>query len=149
VAFGNEAAEAGGLANLRFEERDLSDFDETAPVEAYDFITTFDAIHDQGQPLRVLKGIQRALRHDGVYLMQDIKASSHHHENMDHAIGTFLYTVSCMQCMTVSPAQGGEGLGAMWGEQMTREYLGLAGFASVEKNEFDHDIQNNWYIVRK
>ena len=64
--------------------------------------------------------------------MQDIKGSSHVHKNIDHPIGTFLYTVSCMHCMTVSLAQGGEGLGAMWGEEKTREYLQRAGFRSVE-----------------
>jgi hypothetical protein len=41
--------------------------------------------------------------------MQDIKGSSHVHKNLEHPVGTFLYTVSCMHCMTVSPAQGGEG----------------------------------------
>jgi hypothetical protein len=81
--------------------------------------------------------------------MQDIKGSSHVHRNVEHPIGTFLYTVSCMHCMTVSLAQGGEGLGAMWGEEKTREYLALAGFRSVEKHELAHDILNNWYVVRK
>ncbi len=81
--------------------------------------------------------------------MQDIKGSSHVHNNIGHPIGTFLYTVSCLHCMTVSLAQGGEGLGAMWGEEKTREYLERAGFRSVEKRELAHDIQNNWYIVRK
>ena len=36
-----------------------------------------------------------------------------------------------MHCMTVSLAQGGEGLGAMWGLQKTLEYLEKAGFARV------------------
>ena len=81
--------------------------------------------------------------------MQDIKASSHVHKNIEHPIGTFLYAISTMHCMTVSLAQGGEGLGAMWGEDKTREYLQKAGFQSVETNELAHDIQNNWYVVRK
>jgi hypothetical protein len=51
--------------------------------------------------------------------------------------------------MTVSLAQGGEGLGAMWGEEKTREYLALAGFRSVVKKRLAHDVQNNWYVVRK
>jgi hypothetical protein len=51
--------------------------------------------------------------------------------------------------MTVSLAQGGEGLGAMWGEQKTREYLQKGGFRSAETNRLAHDIQNNWYVVRK
>jgi len=138
-----------GLGNVEFIIQDLSDFHETAEVEAYDVITTFDAIHDQGQPLNVLKGIQRALKADGLYLMQDIKASSHVHKNIGHPIGAFLYAISTMHCMTVSLAQGGEGLGAMWGEEKTREYLEKAGFRSVETNTLAHDIQNNWYVVRK
>jgi 2-polyprenyl-3-methyl-5-hydroxy-6-metoxy-1,4-benzoquinol methylase len=137
------------LRNVEFIVADLSHFDQTAEVEAFDLITTFDAVHDQKFPLNVLKGIHRALRPDGVYIMQDIKGSSHIHKNIDHTIGTFLYTVSCMHCMTVSLAQGGEGVGAMWGEEMTRDYLQKAGFGSVEKNELAHDIQNNWYVVRK
>jgi hypothetical protein len=81
--------------------------------------------------------------------MQDIKGSSEIHKNIDHPLGTLLYTVSCMHCMTVSLAQGGEGVGAMWGEEKTREYLHKAGFRTVLKHELAHDIQNNWYVVRK
>jgi 2-polyprenyl-3-methyl-5-hydroxy-6-metoxy-1,4-benzoquinol methylase len=149
IGFAREEASRKALGNIEFEVADLSRFDETAEPGGYDLVTTFDAVHDQAAPLRVLRGIQRTLKPDGVYLMQDIRGSSHHHENVDHPIGTFLYTVSCMHCMTVSLAQGGEGLGAMWGEQKTREYLERAGFRSVEKHELAHDIQNNWYVVRK
>jgi 2-polyprenyl-3-methyl-5-hydroxy-6-metoxy-1,4-benzoquinol methylase len=137
------------LVNIEFVAIDLSDFDEKAEPEAFHFITTFDAVHDQARPFNVLRGIHRALRPDGVYLMQDIKGSSRVYDNVAHPIGTFLYTVSCMHCMTVSLAQGGEGLGAMWGEETAREYLGRAGFRSVEKHELPHDIQNNWYVIRK
>jgi 2-polyprenyl-3-methyl-5-hydroxy-6-metoxy-1,4-benzoquinol methylase len=150
-ATGNARAEAAakGLRNVDVVTRDLSDFDQTAEPEAFDFITTFDAVHDQSRPLNVLKGIHRALAPDGVYLMQEIKGSSHVYHNIDHPIGTFLYAVSCMHCMTVSLAQGGEGLGAMWGEEKTRDYLTRAGFGSIDKHELAHDIQNNWYVVRK
>jgi len=140
---------ARGLTNIEFVVIDLSDFDAKAEPERFDFITTFDAVHDQARPLNVLRGIHRTLRRDGVYLMQDIKGSSHVYNNIAHPIGTFLYTISCMHCMTVSLAQEGEGLGAMWGEEKTREYLERAGFRSVDKHELAHDIQNNWYLVRK
>ena len=142
-------AQSRSLANIDFIATDLSDFHLNAEPDSFDLITTFDAIHDQAQPLNVLKGIYRALHGNGVYLMQEIKASSHVHNNVTHPIGTFLYTVSCMHCMTVSLASGGEGLGAMWGEEKTREYLAGAGFRSVEKHELAHDIQNNWYVVSK
>jgi ubiquinone/menaquinone biosynthesis C-methylase UbiE len=144
-----EAAAEKKLRNVEFMVTDLSNFDKKAEAEAFDFVTTFDAIHDQAKPLNVLKGIHRTLRNDGVYLMQDIKSSSQVYKNIDHPLGTFLYTVSCMHCMTVSLAQGGEGLGAMWGEEKTREYLTRAGFRSIAKHELAHDIQNNWYVVRK
>lgn len=142
-------ADARGLNNAEFIAADLSGFDASADAASFDLITTFDAVHDQGRPLNVLKGIHRALKPGGVYLMQEIKGSSRVAGNLDHPIGTFLYTVSCLHCMTVSLAQGGEGLGAMWGEEKTREYLARAGFGSVEKHELAHDIQNNWYVVRK
>ncbi len=150
-AIGTARSEASGkgLKNIEFIVRDLSDFDQTAEPETFDFITTFDAIHDQAKPLNVLKGIYRALRADGLYLMQDIRGSSHVRNNIGHPIGAFLYTVSTMHCMTVSLAQGGEGLGAMWGEEKTREYLQKAGFRSIETNRLAHDIANNWYVVRK
>jgi ubiquinone/menaquinone biosynthesis C-methylase UbiE len=135
--------------NTRFIAVVLSDFDETAEPEMFDCITPFDAVHDQARPLRVLKGIYRALKPEGVYLMQHISGSSHVHEDIEHPIGTFLYTISCMHCMTVSLAQGGEGLGAMWGEEKTREYLQRAGFRSITTHRLAHDIQNNWYVVRK
>ena len=108
----SEAAEKK-LRNVEFIVADLSRFDETAEVEAFDFIATFDAVHDQAKPLNVLRGIHRALKPGGVYLMQDIKGSSQIRNNLDHPLGTLLYTISCMHCMTVSLAQNGEGLGAM------------------------------------
>lgn len=149
ITYAQQEASTPGRDNIEFRAVDLSDFDRTADPESFDFITTFDAIHDQGKPLNVLKGIHRALKPDGVYLMQDISGSSHVYKDIEHPIGTLLYTVSCMHCMTVSLAQGGEGLGAMWGEEKTREYLGKAGFRSVTTHRLAHDIQNNWYVVTK
>ena len=149
IEFARAEASAKGLTNLKFSAVDLSDFDERADPEAFDFITTFDAVHDQAKPLNVLKGIHRALKPNGAYLMQDISGTSHVHRDIEHPIGTFLYTVSCMHCMTVSLAQGGEGVGAMWGEEMTRDYLERAGFRSIVTHRLAHDIQNNWYVVKK
>ena len=58
---------------MRFEERDAARLGETA---RFDFITTFDAVHDQARPDMVLAGIARALRPGGVYLCVDISASA-------------------------------------------------------------------------
>ena len=149
IGSGRDEAAQKGLRNTEFIVRDLSDFHETAEWQAFDFITTFDAVHDQAKPLNVLKGIHRALKDDGVYLMQDIRGSSHVYTDIGHPIGTFLYTASTMHCMAVSLVHGGEGLGTMWGEEKTREYLQRAGFRSIETKQLDHDFANNWYVIRK
>ena len=146
IARARAEAEEHGTSNARFEVKDVATLDEEA---SYDLITTFDAVHDQAKPAAVLKGIANALKNDGVYLMQDIAGSSHHHNNLDHPIGPFLYTVSTMHCMTVSLAQGGEGLGAMWGEEKAKEMLKEAGFTKVEVEQLAHDFQNYYYIATK
>ena len=144
----NATAEAKrrGLENLRFEVKDVSSFDEPG---RYDLITGFDVIHDQAKPAAVLAEIEKALKPTGTFLMQDIAGSSHVHNNLEHPISPFVYTISCMHCMTVSLAQGGEGLGTMWGEEKTREYLHRAGFRSVTTHRIAHDLINNWYVVTK
>lgn len=143
-----QEADTLGLVNVNFEVRDLSNFHEAALPATFDFITAFDAIHDQARPDHVLAGIRRALKPEGVFLMQDIGASSNVAENTGHAIGTLLYSLSCTHCMTVSLAQGGLGVGAMWGEQLTREFLAKAGFRQVDRHTLPHDIQNYYYIVK-
>jgi SAM-dependent methyltransferase len=135
-----------GLANARFEERDAARLGEVA---RFDFITTFDAVHDQARPDLVLAAIAAALRPGGVYLCVDIAASSKLAENLDHPLGPFLYTVSCMHCMTVSLADGGMGLGTMWGEQTARAMLAEAGFTSVTTAYVDGDITDAYIIASK
>jgi 2-polyprenyl-3-methyl-5-hydroxy-6-metoxy-1,4-benzoquinol methylase len=135
-----------GLTNARFIVQDAATLD--APAQ-YDLITAFDAIHDQAQPARVLDNIARALRPDGVFLMQDIRASSDVHQNLDQPLAPYLYTISCLHCMTVSLAVGGAGLGAMWGEEKARQMLAEAGFTKVDVKQLPHDIVNNYYIAQK
>lgn len=139
-------AESLGLDNVQFEIRDVSKLDEP---ENFDVITAFDAIHDQADPAKVLDNIYTALRPGGTFLMQDIKGSSYVEKNLDNPLSTFLYTVSCMHCMTVSLSQDGLGLGAMWGKEKALEMLGDAGFSDVEVKELDHDMINYYYIMKK
>jgi len=148
IAKARQEANELGNTNVVFEVRDLTDFDRTAEPATFDLITTFDAVHDQANPSALLRGIRRALADDGVYLAQDIKGSSHHHQDRGHPIGPLLYTLSCMHCMTVSLARGGEGLGAMWGREKAQAYFRSAGFSDIAVHELDHDFQNYWYVCR-
>jgi SAM-dependent methyltransferase len=146
IAAATTEARGLGLSNVRFEEKDVSTLSD---LEQFDLITAFDAIHDQAKPDKVLACIARALKPDGIFLMQDIAASSFVHNNMDHPVGPLLYTLSCMHCMSVSLAQNGAGLGAMWGEEKARDMLKEAGFTKVETKKLPHDFQNFYYIVTK
>ena len=146
VSRGKELATQEQLNNIRLTAKDIAQIDDT---QKYDLITTFDAVHDQADPAKVLSNIHRALKDDGVYLMQDIAGSSHVHNNMDHPLGPLLYSISCMHCMTVSLSQNGMGLGAMWGKELATQMLKDAGFSQVEVIEQPHDPINYYYIVRK
>jgi len=97
----------------------------------------------------VLAGIHQALRPTGIYLCVDVAASSKLSDNLDHPLGPFLYTISCMHCMTVSLAEGGMGLGTMWGEQKARQMLRDAGFTSVDAAHVDGDVLNAYFIATK
>ena len=139
-------AKEKGLSNAAFELRDVTDLGER---DRFDLICAFDAIHDQAHPAEVLAGIAAALRDDGTFLMVDIQASSNLQDNLDHPLGTFLYTVSTMHCMTVSLALEGDGLGTVWGEQKAQQMLAEAGFGFVETTHVEADILNTYYLARK
>jgi SAM-dependent methyltransferase len=146
VAAGTAEAKAMGLTNAKFVKQDVANFKEEA---AFDFITAFDAIHDQAAPRKVLANIARALRPSGVFLMVDIAGSSHLEKNIGNPMAPLFYAISTTHCMTVSLALGGEGLGTMWGEELARELLAEAGFTSVETKNVEGDIMNNYYVCRK
>lgn len=142
----NAEARQKSLNNVEFFVQDAAEVND---ADAYDLITTFDAVHDQAKPATVLANIYRALRPGGTYLMQDIKACTPVYGNAENPFGPFIYTVSCMHCMTVSLAVGGDGLGAAWGKELALEMLGVAGFQDVTVHELEHDPTNYYYIMTK
>jgi ubiquinone/menaquinone biosynthesis C-methylase UbiE len=145
VAAGHAAAELG-LANVRFVRTDAAGL---AADGVFDLITAFDAIHDQAQPARVLARIFAALRPGGVFLMQDIRGHSALADNMSNPLAPFLYTISCLHCMSVSLAAGGPGLGAMWGRELAERMLRDAGFRDVRVETLPHDPINYYYVAAR
>lgn len=143
---GQNEANLKGNTNIWFDIVDLTHF---KPDTRYDLITAFDAIHDQARPDKVLTTVYQALKPDGLFLMQDIDASSHLHKNKEYPLGAMLYAVSTMHCMTVSLAQGGMGLGTVWGVETVEKMLREAGFTKVEIKRLKHDVQNCYYLVKK
>lgn len=145
IANAEREKEGLGVTNSSFEQQDVANFDHE---DHFDLITAFDAIHDQANPEKVLENIKRSLKPGGVFLMQDIAGSSKLENNLDHPLAPFLYTVSCLHCMTVSLALEGRGLGAMWGKEKAIEMLKEAGFSNIEVKQLPHDPINYFYVAR-
>jgi 2-polyprenyl-3-methyl-5-hydroxy-6-metoxy-1,4-benzoquinol methylase len=146
IATATAEAQRHKLTNVKFQIQDAATMDER---DRYDLITTFDAIHDQAKPDQVLHNIYQALRPHGIYLMQEIRATTHVEGNLDHPLAPYFYTISCMHCMTVSLAYDGAGLGAMWGRETALRMLANAGFKQVEIKQLAQDLVNEYYITYK
>ena len=54
-----------------------------------------------------------------------------------------------MHCMPVSLAQGGAGLGTMWGWETAETMLKAAGFRQPERHVLPHDPMNVWFVARR
>ena len=146
IAAAKELAVSKNLINVSFEVRDITALDES---DAYGLVTAFDIVHDQKDPATVLANIHATVKPGGTFLMQDIAGSSYLEKNLDHPVGAFTYTVSTMHCMTVSLAQGGAGLGTMWGEELAEQMLKEAGFTGIDKHKLPHDFINVYFVMRK
>lgn len=146
------AASAGkkGLKNARFIKIDAADLKDNREFRySFDYVTAFDAIHDQTRPLESLHGIHSILKTGGCFSMIDIAASTHLLQNKEHSMGAFLYTVSLMHCMPVGLVDGGTGLGMMWGREKAIQMLELAGFQKIEIQEIPNDSFNLHFFCRK
>jgi SAM-dependent methyltransferase len=146
IASAQRTADAEGLANVTFSVRDLTGFSQP---DGFDLITSFDAIHDQKDPQGLVSGIHQSLRDGGVYLVQDIGGSAKLENNLDFPFAAFLYTASTVHCMPVSLAQGGAGLGTMWGWETAESMLKAAGFKAPERHILPHDPMNVWFVATR
>ncbi|MCP4767294.1 MAG: class I SAM-dependent methyltransferase [Gammaproteobacteria bacterium] len=142
--------EAAGLANVEFLSVDVTDPATAGKFsEGFDYITAFDAIHDQTRPADALKQIYSMLTPGGAFSMVDIAANTRLVDNLDHPMAPFLYTVSLMHCMPVGLVSGGAGLGMMWGREKAVEMLQAAGFQSIAVNEIPQDPFNLHFYSKK
>ncbi len=132
LELGRAESQEWGLTNTSFERSDAS---ELGIESAFDFVTTFVAIHDQTRPRDVLRGIARSLRPGGVYLCVDSGLSSDLADNLDHDMAPFQYSISTLHCMAVALAAGGEGIGEGFGGPLAPELLAEAGFGDVRLHQ--------------
>ena len=150
IAAAKRQAKSHGLENLRYEVGDAARImHDPAYQERFDYVTAFDAIHDQTHPAQALAGVRHMLKPGGLFSMIDIAADSNQADNVNHPMGAFLYAVSLMHCMPVGLNDGGAGLGMMWGRQVAEQMLNQAGFSQVQVVEMGFDPFNLHFQCRR
>jgi hypothetical protein len=94
----------------------------------YDLITTFDSLHDQGDPVGIARHIAGQLAPDGTWMIVEPAAGAVVAENLTPA-GRLYYAMSMYLCVPHALAQeGGHSLGAQAGEEPIRRLVTAAGF---------------------
>jgi 2-polyprenyl-3-methyl-5-hydroxy-6-metoxy-1,4-benzoquinol methylase len=125
----NKAASAGLTGRVAFAQVAA----EEVPLrDRFDLVMAFNCIHDMAHPRAALKAIQRMLKPDGAFLWSEADVGQQLEDNLT-PVGRTLYGASTMHCMTVSLAQGGEGLGSAISEELAKGLAAEAGFASLER----------------
>jgi 2-polyprenyl-3-methyl-5-hydroxy-6-metoxy-1,4-benzoquinol methylase len=139
-------AEAG-VTNVTF--HDVAG--EQLPADgSFDFITTFDCIHDMTHPTQVLGVIRKAIKDDGVYLIADVNGMPTYEENLaENPMASLMYGFSILSCMSSATAEpDGEGLGTLgFHEGVARDMTKAAGFTQFKTHDFQNPL-NAYYELR-
>ena len=116
----------------------------------FDFITTFDCLHDMAHPDVVIRAIRRAIKPDGTWLIADINGKPTFEENLErNPMVAMMYSISVMSCMSSALSEpGGAGLGTLgFTEPVAREMTTAAGFTRFTRHDFENPV-NAYYEVR-
>lgn len=136
-----------GLKNVRFANAS----EEPLPGKAtYDFVTTFDVIHDTPYPDQLISAIRTSLKTDGLWLCEDIRSYPTFQENLEkQPLAAMLYGFSILVCMSSGlSAPGGAGLGTLgFSEPVARAMTAAGGFTRFERLDYDNPF-NSYYLVR-
>ena len=117
---------------------------------SFDFVTTFDCLHDMTHPREVVAAIRKAVADDGTYLIADVKAKPTYEGNLEeNPMVAMMYGFSVLSCMSSAMSEpDGEGLGTLGLHPgLAREMCAAAGFTRFEEKDFGHPI-NLYYEVR-
>ena len=121
------AREAGVDERAVFELVSAKDYE----TRGFGLICFFDALHDMGDPVGVLRHAADALTADGTVLLVEPHAADRLEDNL-HVVGQTYYAASSMICTAHALADGGElALGAQAGPAKLTEVLNEAGFSRV------------------
>jgi ubiquinone/menaquinone biosynthesis C-methylase UbiE len=123
------AGDAGVADRVNFEVATASSFSGSG----YDLATTFDCLHDMGDPLAAARHIRQALKPNGTWLVVEPFAGDDTASNLN-PVGRVYYSFSTMLCVPNAMSQpGGYSLGAQAGEAAIRQIATEAGFTRFRR----------------
>ena len=123
------AAEAGLDGRVRFEVASAQTF----TGGPFDLVTTFDALHDMGDPLGAARHVLRRLADDGTWMIVEPFAGATVGDNLN-PVGRVYYSFSTFLCVPNALSQeGGYSLGAQAGEDLIRRIVTDAGFGRFRR----------------
>ena len=137
------AAEAGVPDRVTFETASATDFSGTG----YDLVTTFDALHDMGDPVGAARHVFSALADDGTWMIVEPAAGDRVEDNLN-PVGRVYYGFSTLLCTPASLSQEvGLALGTQAGPARIRDVVVAAGFRTFRTAA--STPFNNVFEVRK
>jgi ubiquinone/menaquinone biosynthesis C-methylase UbiE len=123
------AAGAGLSDRVSFAVAGAQDF----PGTDYDLVTSFDCLHDMGDPLGAARHVRNALGPDGTWLIVEPAAGDTVTDNLN-PVGRVYYSFSIFLCIPSARSQpGGYALGAQAGEPAIRQVVTDAGFTRFRR----------------
>ena len=129
IAARKQAAEAGLADRVRFEVASAQTFD----GGPYDLVTSFDCLHDMGDPLGAARNVREMLAPDGTWMIVEPAAGGSVTDNLN-PVGRVYYSFSTFVCVPNALSQdGGYSLGAQAGEEPVRRLAADAGFTAFRR----------------
>jgi len=120
----HRAAEAGVGDRIDFTVADAGHL----PGAGHDLITTFDALHDMGDPVGVARRVHDVLADDGTWMIVEPAAGDRIEDNLN-PVGRVYYGFSTLLCTPSSLSQEvGLAIGTQAGPARIRDIVTAAGF---------------------
>ena len=124
----SRATDAGSADTVGFKVGDATSFG----PGPYDVVTFFDALHDLGDPVGVLRRAHELLAPGGIVVAIEPWSTDQLDDSIGNPIARLNYAISTSLCTPTSLAQpGGYGLGTCGGPSHRLELLTNAGFADA------------------
>ena len=123
------AEEAGVADRVRFEVAPAASY----PGTGYDLATTFDCLHDMGDPVGAARHVRSTLKPDGTWMIVEPAAGDRVEDNFN-PVGRAYYAFSTLLCTPASLSQEvGLALGAQAGEARIRDVVESGGFTRFRR----------------